>query len=214
MRIQALQEDALKRHGCALRQNQVTRDRNLAQAYHVCHMNLHNFFNHQRPKPQNLASDHRTISWSRLSDPNLTWGLIDGWKTNVLVTKDRKPAQLVRTGNSVHWTEPPDQRMSGMVMASFLRAHNVTSMAAPGIDGCCEPCGCGGKASRHITGQACDLHGLDVLERTLHSKSPTVLPDKLLDQYLKSFLLHRPLAHLPRKSRENWHVEPILGTAF
>jgi len=211
-RVQALQQDALKTHGCSLRQNQVSRDRNLAQAFHICHMYLHNYFRHQRPK--HLAADGRTISWEHLSNPNVTWILIDSWKTNVLVTKDRRPGRVVRAGNSAQWAEPLDQRTSGAVMASFLQAHNVTSMAAPGVDGCGEPCSCGGKASKHVTGQACDLNGLDVLERTLHLKSPNVPSDKLLDDYLKRFLLHRPMAHLPGRSRENWHVEPIVGVGF
>jgi hypothetical protein len=84
-----------------------------------------------------------------------------------------------------------------------LNAHNVKSMAAPGIDGCGEPCSCGGKASKHIMGQACDLSGLDTLENALQRER------RSLDDYLKDFYLHRPLAHMEGKSRENWHVESI-----
>jgi hypothetical protein len=199
-RVRALQTSALQTHKCSLIVNQNTRDRNLAQSFHICHMYLHNYFKHQRPRHKSKL-DNRTIDWDYLSREDVTWALIDKWKFEILYTKDGRKTQI--SPSTGKWVERPDKELSGRRMAAFLNAHNVKSMAAPGIDGCGEPCSCGGKASKHITGQACDLSGLDTLEKALQRER------RSLDDYLKDFYLHRPLAHMEGKSRENWHVESV-----
>src|ERR1019366_3950369 len=100
---------------------------------------------------------------------------IDEFKAKFLRTHAGGPA-LLKVGSS-QWVTPPDQHQSRQAMARFLRDHHVSSMAAPGVNGCGEPCGCKGHASKHITGEACDLHGLEFLGTALMRDNPRKYPD-------------------------------------
>ena len=75
-----------------------------------------------------------------------------------------------------------------------------SSLVAPGIQGCGEPCNCGGNRSKHISGKAADLGSLKLLAGKLK-------PKKTLDEYQKEFGLCWPL--LKAKPPEEWHVEAI-----
>jgi len=206
-RVALLISDAAAKYKVNLVLNQSTRTPEQAQQFHVCHMFLYNKFKTQRPK--HLAADHRTIAWSHLSKPELAgkWLLIDS--SDFLLTKQGTAAVTAFEAGKVVWAkgQEPDKTASTAAMAKFLKQHHVSSMAAPGKSGCGEPCGCGGGASKHVTGEACDLSGMPELARAV-ARDYQGHGDPL-DEYLEQFRLWRPMAHLPEKSREEWHVEAM-----
>jgi hypothetical protein len=170
-------------------------------------MFLHNYFHSRRPV--HCVAGGKTISWEHLSDPTVKWEMIDELKSTFLRTHAGGPA-LPMAGSS-QWLAPPNEHHSRHAMAQFLHDHKVTSMAAPGVMGCGEPCGCKGHQSKHITGEACDLHGLEFLGGALMKANPGKHSDPIgaVDDFLHEFGLCRPMAHLSGKAQELWHVEAI-----
>lgn len=202
--------DAQTQYHCTIRVNQTQRMPQQAQTFHVLHMFLHNYFPHLRPKY--VAPDGRTISWDHLKDPNVKWALIDHLKSEFLRTWDGQPAALTDDGGKgKKWVVEPDKTASVRAMAAILNKHNVSSMAAPGVDGCGEPCLCGGHASKHVTRKACDLSGLQELGNKIRAAEPGkyVSFDAAVDHFLHEYHLWRPLAHLKGKAQELWHVEAL-----
>jgi hypothetical protein len=206
-KVHRMLRDAVHKHGVHVHINQSNRSARQAQEFHICHMFLYNHFEYQCP--EHCGAGGRTISWAYLSDPTVKWKLIDDLKSNFLRTHAEGPARL-KPGSS-EWATPPDEHQSRQAMARFLRGHQVTGMAAPGVNGCGEPCGCKGQASKHVTGEACDLHGLELLGAALMKANPNKYsaPTIAVDSFLHEFGLCRPLAHLHGKRREEWHVEAI-----
>jgi hypothetical protein len=204
-RVDRLINVTKKRYGVTLSRNQLERTPEQAQKFHICHMFLHNFFPHARPK--HLAADKRTINWDHLQNPNVKWLLMGSLE--FLRTKSGTAAQKEISKSGMAWKkgQEPDKIMSSRAMAAFLKAHHVTSMAAPGRDGCGEPCNCGGQASKHVSGKACDLGGMQKLAQAL-AKNHNGFADPL-DEYLEEFQLCRPMAHFKGQAREEWHVEGI-----
>jgi hypothetical protein len=209
-RVQRMINDARTQFGCTMSINQSTRTAEQAQQFHVCHMFLHNFFRHLKPK--HVAADGRTIDWLHLSDPAVTWALIPRPELSFLLTKSNQPAQKRVLNGRASWVPgyEPDKQASARAMARFLERSHVKSMAAPGLTPCGEPCGCGGHASKHITGDACDVSGLDQLGQLLLGKQLGFqTADEAVDHFLAGYHLWRPLAHLPGKAREAWHLEAL-----
>jgi hypothetical protein len=201
-RVGRLIADASSKHKCKLTLNQSDRSREQAQQFHVCHMFLYNMFKHLRPK--NLAADMRTISWEHLSDPKIEWVLISD-RSYFLRTAAGNPAKLGKSQkDEPEWEKgsEPDKAASIKTMAAFLKRHHVASMAAPGVNGCGEPCSCGGLASKHVSGAACDIGGLKALQEAVEKEK-----GRTLDDLLHEYGLFRPMAKLPGKRREEWHVE-------
>jgi hypothetical protein len=196
--VHRMQLDAARLHGVAVSINQSERKPVQAQMFHICHMFLHNYFKHLHPKV--LEPGARTIAWSHLSDSAVSWDLIDDQKNQFLLTRDGQPA---RPGL------PADRQASAAAMARFLSDHGVKSMAAPGIKGCGKPCLCGGHASKHLTGEACDLSNLPLLGHSIRMVASFADDDAAVDSFLHEYGLWRPLAHLDGKARERWHVEGI-----
>jgi len=204
---------ASNRHGCSIKKTQQARTEQQAQRFHICHMALHNMFKHQRPRRK--AADGKTIDWAYLSDPNITWALIDTPEGEFLFTKDGKPPEKEVFEGKYRWVagKEPDEKASKAAMQAYLDKYKVKSMAAPGKDGCGVPCGCGGSASKHITGMACDMSGLRELGVKIAMTSPGFLdPSDAVDIFLEEFNLWRPMAKLKGKQKEEWHVEPLAGT--
>jgi hypothetical protein len=73
-RVEQMIADAQQQFACRLSINQSNRSAEQAQQFHVCHMFLHNFFKHLKPK--HLSTDGRTIDWIHLSDAAVNWDLI------------------------------------------------------------------------------------------------------------------------------------------
>jgi hypothetical protein len=209
-RVETMISSAKERFGCSLTINQSNRSAEQAQQFHVCHMFLHNFFKNIRPK--HLAANGRTIAWEHLSDPTLNWALIPNPEGVFLLTGDNRPAQRKVIDGVAQWVagSEPDEQATVQAMGQFLKRHHVTSMAAPGQDRCGEPCGCGGHASKHITGLACDVGGMEMLGQTILSgQAGYKSADEAVDHFLAEHQLWRPLAHLPGKAREAWHLEAL-----
>jgi len=204
-RVKLLQADARARYGCVVVVNQSMRTPEQAQAFHVCHMFLYNLFwatgkRHIVPKFQ--ADNAHTISWSHLSDPAVVWKPIRA--EDLLRTAADEPVRRAN-GKWIPGLEP-DRQKTILHMASYLRRHHVPKQAAPGVYPCAEPCGCPGHASKHLTGEACDLGGLNHLNQIIASAGDTPHNPKALDDYLASFGLWRPMA-APGMGQELWHVE-------
>lgn len=210
-RVTTLIDDVKQRYGVVIRINQSHRTALQAQEFHVCHMFVHNFFYPKR-KPRHVDPvTGRTIDWGHFSDPGLRWALI-GDPGKFLRTRHGHPALRDTTGGRWAWRpgHEPDRAATFGHITRTLVLHHVTGMAAPGVDGCGEPCGCGGRASKHITGGACDLHGLPQLGRhLLAAEKGHRDADAAVDYLLRQYLLWRPLAHLPGSKREDWHVEAL-----
>jgi hypothetical protein len=187
-RIDQMISDGRHQYHIHLGINQSKRTAEQAQAFHICHMFLYNYFPHRTPKI--CSPGTRTIAWSHLSNPKITWALIDGLKPTFL----GKDEAATRKG-----------------MAQYLHRHKVSSMAAPGLAGCGEPCNCGGHASKHLTGEAYDLHGLDTLGVKIQQAEPRRYRNSVdaVDGFLLKYQLCRPMAHLHGKARELWHVESL-----
>jgi hypothetical protein len=203
-------EDANTLYRCLIRVNQTQRTPEQAQSFHVLHMFLHNYFPHLKPRV--VAEDGRTISWDHLKDPNIKWVLIDDLKLQFLRTPEGRPVALTADpGGGKRWVVEPDKSASTRAMADYLCGHHVSSMAAPGVDKCGEPCQCGGYASKHVTGMACDLSGLQNLGNMIRASEPRkyASSDDAVDQFLHGYHLWRPLAHLKGKAQELWHVEGL-----
>jgi hypothetical protein len=203
-------DGAKTRYQVIIRVNQTQRTPQQAQAFHVLHMYLHNYFPHLRPKT--TASDGRTISWDHLNLPTITWLLIDDIKSQFLRTADGRPAMLEADGfGGKKWSVQPDKSASTQAMVTYLHQHHVSSMAAPGRDGCGEPCLCGGHASKHVSGKACDLSGLQELGNKIQVSEPAkyASAEGAVDQFLHEYHLWRPLAQLKGKAQELWHVEAL-----
>jgi hypothetical protein len=201
---------ASTQYHCVIRVNQTQRTPEQAQTFHILHMYLHNFFPHLRPRF--LALDKRTISWDHLSDPGVQWVLIDNQKSQFLKTAQGSAAQLTTDpGGKKKWLVEPDKTASSKAMADYLKSHGVKSMAAPGKDRCGEPCLCGGLASKHVSGKAADLSGLEELGIKIFTASPSqyTSAEDAVDQFLHTYHLWRPLAHLKGKAQELWHVEAL-----
>jgi hypothetical protein len=198
---------AFKQYHLQLHLNQTKRDAAQAQTFHVLHMFLHNYFKNQRPR--HLAKDGRTIAWEHLSDARVKWALIDHLKTQFIRTANDQPAMLNMSRDG--WMVQPDKHVSTRAMAAYLAKHNVSGMAAPGVQGCGEPCGCHGNASKHLTGEAADMSGLHELGLKLVASEPGKYTsvEEAVDHFLHDFGLYRPLAHKPGKARELWHVEAL-----
>ena len=208
-RVERLAADVHKNYNCTLTINQSTRSPKQAQQFHVCHMFLHNMFKLLRPK--HVSEDGRTIAWAHIADASVTWALIDDPETFLRTSAgEGEPAYRERGEyGTLTWASghEPDKAASTRAMALFLSRHHVRSMAAPGQNGCGEPCGCGGMASKHITGAACDVSGLQELQDSLAKENYGT--GIKLDDFLKDYGLCRPMAHLQGNRREEWHVEAL-----
>jgi len=205
--VNRMLQDVSQKYQTQVGINQSNRTGDQAQQFHVCHMYLYNYFHSRCPKYCDAGK--RTISWSHISDAAIKWALIDGLKSTFLRTSTGAPAVL-NPGTS-QWVDSPDEQRSTHAMSQFLKDHKVSSMAAPGVDGCGEPCGCNGHASKHITGEACDLHGLEQLGHEILKADPAKYHDSTAAVYdfLHGYGLWPPLAHLTGKAQELWHVEAI-----
>jgi hypothetical protein len=205
-RVQALKNDARTNYNCVIVTNQDYRSPEQAQEFHICHMFLHNGFAKKGILPRHVSKlDGRTIAWEHLADPSIKWELSPAER----FLKTASGSDVRRSHNGKEWLPAykPDRHATIKCMAAFLKKHGVGKQAAPGKNGCGEPCLCGGRASKHTTGAAYDLGGLDKLSKVLDARGGPGKPGNRLDTYLLTFGLWRPMANNPEKTREPWHVE-------
>ena len=194
----------------------VFRSPNKAQLLHIAHMVYYNGFASRKPKHHEPLAPHR-IAFQRLEDAGLAragWPGVE-WQDFLADASGKTPVLGVNG-----WVTRPDEKQTRAKAFGVLRKNNVhndragrahAAQVAPGLDDCAEPCGCGGRCSRHCIGKAVDIAGL-AREDTRHPASlEQVLAakgDMPLDSFLQSFHLHRPL-WTSHSHNEYWHVEPI-----
>ena len=103
----------------------------------------------------------------------------------------------------------PDKAASHKHIKAMLSSAGIgnggKAMVAVGAKKCGHPCGCAGKPSKHITGQAKDVS--KSAYKSLESKLQAAKQGSL-DDYLKKFGLHRPMKN-HSKSPEPWHFEAL-----
>jgi len=205
-RRDAMIKDAMATHKVKVSITSGGRTAEKAQKWHVGHMFLHNAFKSLKPAAAKAKSD--PIPWNHFSSPTVKWKTVT-FETFLRCKDGTKPVKDAK-GKGWKTGKEPDEAATKKEVLRVLTADSVgpvgdrgSTMVAPGIEGCGEPCKCGGSRSKHISGKAADLGGLN----TLAAKLRVLKPAKTLDSYLKEFGLHRPL--LKAKKPEEWHVESI-----
>jgi len=208
-RVDAFIEDVKTQHKLVMTKDD-GRTAEWQQKYHVAHMFAFNYYESTTPKKTDKGS--RTIAWDHFSDAKLVWSTIS--KDDFLRTK---AGGVPKVGPDGAWlkTDEPDKDKTLAHVKQMLKDGGIGSlgeaMVSSGLTPCAEPCGCGAGRSNHLSDAAADLgrSGITELETAL-GKLPKET-NKTLDEYLKTFGLHRPLKD-HKKSPEAWHVEALSDT--
>jgi hypothetical protein len=138
-----------------------------------------------------------------LSDPKVVWNTVK-WE-DILRTKLKQ--RPIKFANDWKKGYEPDQAATEENARAILKTGKIgnggKAMVSAGLALCGEPCRCGAGRSKHLDGLAADL---DTNDLTTLSAKLAAKKAGTLDDYLKSFGLHRPLLNHPT-SPEKWHVE-------
>ena len=201
-RVDACIQDAKTVHGVTVRQD-AGRTVDWQQRLHICHMFLYNKY--QSTKPANVETGKRTISWAHLSDPKVGWNTVPF--TDILRTK----ANGIPQKNGVSWktgSEPEraaTENRAKVLLSNAGVGNSGQAMVSAGLKPCGEPCKCGAGRSKHLQGVAADFNTADMAALT---RKLTSAKAGSIDEYLKKFGLHRPLAK-HAESPEPWHIEAM-----
>ncbi len=203
-RLAAFLADAKETHSTTIRKNSSMRTKEWQQKFHVAHMFLYNKY--KSTKPANTVKGKRTISWDHFSDASTVWDTVKF--SDFLRTKDdRVPVK----NDKGAWKEDlvPDQvktkaRVKAMQKSAGI-GNSGAAMVSSGLKPCKSPCACKAGRSKHVSGVAEDLLSSDLDSLTLKLKTAKV---GSLDDYLKTFELHRPLRN-HSTSPEPWHIESL-----
>ena len=196
-----------KTYGVTITVTSSSRTADTAQKMHVAHMIKFNHFNSRVPKHWVQSGSSKLIAFDHLSDASVVWG---GGMEPSYFLRDAAGNAVSKNGGA--WSSTPDETKTRARALAILKAHGVGStrkgkgagiahgaMVACGVNGCAEPCLCGGGRSRHVAGKAADLGNMEQLRQKL---SPAT--DASIDKLLKQYQLHRPIVR-----QEPWHVELI-----
>lgn len=205
-RVKAFTDYAKSQFGVTIGIQSSTRDALWQQRMHIAHMIKYNSFKNQKPRKSKNIGGHNLIDFAHLSDATLIWG---GGVTADEFLRDAQNQSCKKRADGKGWVNSPDEAKTRARALEVLKAAGVatakdrpsephSAMVACGVQGCAEPCGCGGSCSKHLSGQAVDLNraALETLKTKL--QPPT---DAELDKLLAQFSLCRPMASEP------WHVE-------
>jgi hypothetical protein len=201
-RVEGCLADAKKVHGVSVRQDP-GRTAEWQHRLHVCHMFLYNkYTSHQ---PAKVETGKRTLSWTHLSSATTVWSTVPFG--DILRTKT---GQLpVKAGQAWAKNSEPDRTATEKRAKELLTNAGIGSsgqaMVSAGLKPCGEPCKCTAGRSKHLDGMAADFNTSDM--GTL-SKKLSAAKAGSIDDYLKTFGLHRPLLNHPT-SPEAWHIEAI-----
>jgi hypothetical protein len=186
--------------------NSDLRDAIWQQRMHVAHMIKYNSFASLKPK-KHKATGRSLIAFDHLKDARVVWGGSVA-PDEFLRDKHGKPCKR-KPDLSGYDPEPDEDKTRAQALEVLSKAGVGTSkeratekhsaMVAPGVQGCAEPCACGGNRSRHLAGLAVDLDRSAVQQLKAKLSPPT---DAQVDKLLAEFQLKRPMASEP------WHVEP------
>jgi hypothetical protein len=208
-RLAAMLKDAKDNFGVTVGITSNSRMPQQQQTMHLAHMFLYNAFAQREPAhPEKNGDGRKVIAWDYFSRADVAWDAGVKWDDFM---RDARGDACLKEKSGTAWCagHEPDKAQTQKQARSLLKdkygvGNGGKAMAAPGLDGCGEPCKCGGGRSRHIEGLAADLNQLDKLEVVLGKKNAGSL-----DGYLATFGLHRPMKDLPESVREVWHVEAI-----
>lgn len=211
-RLQAFLKDAEKTYSVKIGlTREMETDAKKQQTMHIAHMIYYNNFKSQQPANHepNGSKPRGVIKFDYLSKIELTSA---GWAggvqyTDFLRDKDGNPCMVA--GGKWKDGRNPEKTQTRAQAFAILTKYGVAkddkhpeephgNMVAPGIQGCGEPCKCGGNMSHHLSGLAADLSKPDL--HTLENKLKQANAGTL-DGYLLQFGLCRPM------SSEVHHVE-------
>lgn len=177
---------------------------------HVAHMIKFNSYNSLTPRNSQIVGGRRVIDFNHLSNAALRWAQnLDA--TDLLRDSLNQPCRRQVGGQG--WENPPHEDNTRARALEILRTAGIgtprnnagtpigpanSAQVAPGVQGCAEPCGCGGNRSRHVAGMAADLPSAEMDRLKLLLSPPT---EAGVDELLSQFGLCRPVAGEP------WHVE-------
>lgn len=203
-RLAAFLADAKAAHGVTIPAGTEFRKPGDAQRWHVAHMICFNSFGHLSPAKSQAVGGRNLIAWTHLSSAATAWQHV-AWEDFLRDAAGRTP---VKKGAGWAVGQAPDEAKTRQRARDVLTAAGIgkakdrtephSAMVAPGYQGCAEPCRCGGNRSNHIAGAASDLGQTQLAllgEKLKQAKAGS------LDDYLRTFGLHRPMQSEP------WHVE-------
>jgi hypothetical protein len=205
-RINEFRAHVKTEYGINVSVNSDMRDAVWQQRMHVAHMIKYNSFGALKPKSHKVVGGRNLLDFNHLKDPKVTWG---GGIGPEEFLRDKNGAVCRRKGDLSGYDPEPDEEKTRARALEILTAGGVatakdratelhSAMVAPGVQGCSEPCACGGNRSRHLAGMAVDLNR-DALNKLRLKLVPAT--DAQLDKLLAEFHLRRPM------SSEPWHVE-------
>jgi len=203
-RVAAFLVDAKKTYSTTVRKNSSTRTKEWQQKFHVAHMFLYNKY--KSTKPANTATGKRTISWNHFSDASTVWYTVKF--SDFLRTKDDKVPVKDEKGAWKTDALPDEAKTKARVKAMQKSAgigNSGAAMVSSGLKPCKSPCACKAGRSKHVSGVAEDLLSSDLNSLEVKLKAAKA---GSLDDYLKTFGLHRPLKN-HATSPEPWHIEAL-----
>jgi hypothetical protein len=206
-RVKAFQAHVKKEFNIEVGINSNTRDPVWQQRMHVAHMIKYNSFASRKPKKNKSINNRALIDFAHLKDAKVVWG---GSVTPEEFLRDAQGNACKKKADGSGYEPEPDEaktreralellKAAGVATAKDRASEPSSAMVAPGVQGCAEPCACGGNKSNHLAGYAVDLNRTKLDEVRQKLTPPT---EAQLDKLLGEFKLHRPMASEP------WHVEP------
>jgi hypothetical protein len=207
-RVKAFLYHVKQHFGLSIGVNSSTRQPVWQQRMHIAHMIKFNSFQHQKPKSprSKMIGGRSLIDFAHLSNHKIVWG--GGVKPDDFL-RDIQGRVCTKKVDQSGWIYPPDETRTRAQAFQVLKSAGIatdknrpvephSAMVACGVQGCAEPCLCGGNRSHHLAGVAVDLSRL-ALEQLKSKLSPPT--DVSLDNLLAEFRLRRPMASEPH------HVE-------
>lgn len=201
-RLKAFLGDASKTYGITVSKDS---GRTVAwqQKHHIAHMFLYNAY--KSTKPAKVDPGKRTVSWDHFSSAKTMWSTI------VFSDFLRTKTNGVPMKQGMAWKKgfEPDKAATEKHVKSLQISAGIgnggKAMVSSGLKPCGEPCKCGAGRSKHLDGVAADLNSAHLASLTTKL---TAKKAGSLDDYLKTFGLHRPLLN-HATSPEKWHVEAL-----
>jgi hypothetical protein len=209
-RLQKFFDHARTTWGIVVTANSQFRTSQVQNQFHIAHMIRFNSYGEMlRPRHSERYQGRNVISMAYLSDATVRWG--EGIDYSMFL-RDRLGQLCRKTPDLRGWINPPDETQTRKRAEDLLRQWKIgtpkkppgapahSAQAAPGVQGCMEPCMCGGRRSKHVVGMAADLDSnamAEIQRRLIPSNCET------MNALLAQFGLHRPV------SSEDWHVEAM-----
>lgn len=204
-RVTNFTDYVLANHGITIAVKSSTRPPLWQQRMHIAHMMKYNSYKSLKPRQRTSIGGHDVISFAHLSNASLTWGFNLDFSEYLRDATGAACKKAIGGG----WLNAPDEAKTRQRAFELLKTNGIgtskerpadpnSAMVAPGVEGCAEPCACGGGRSKHLSGVAVDLDS-GAMEQLRGLLSPPT--DASINALLAQFGLHRPMTSEP------WHVE-------